>query len=151
MFLHLHQNNPADAPVLLWLEGGPGGSSLFALFAETGPFYVTKDLKCRLLIKTQCKLFVMVKGEIWRKSPQPCICHIRFVPPKKRRKKRKKKYNQLSASIALKIVNWSKYGLKIMKLWLIICISAKTSSDLVQQSQRNRDFELCHKSLPSKF
>lgn len=28
----------ADAPVLLWLQGGPGASSLFGMFTEIGPF-----------------------------------------------------------------------------------------------------------------
>ena len=32
-----------DAPLLLWLQGGPGGSSLFGLFNENGPLYVDKD------------------------------------------------------------------------------------------------------------
>jgi len=34
-----------DAPVLLWLQGGPGASSLYALFSENGPIAVTEDLK----------------------------------------------------------------------------------------------------------
>ncbi|XP_054164306.1 serine carboxypeptidase ctsa-1.2-like [Oppia nitens] len=36
----LCETNPVDAPVVLWLQGGPGGSSLFALFAENGRFRV---------------------------------------------------------------------------------------------------------------
>lgn len=39
------QNDPADAPVVLWLQGGPGGSSLFGLFVEHGPIMITKDIK----------------------------------------------------------------------------------------------------------
>lgn len=34
------QTNPATAPVLLWLQGGPGATSLIGLFAENGPFSV---------------------------------------------------------------------------------------------------------------
>jgi len=33
-------NGDANAPVLLWLQGGPGGSSLFGLFVENGPVHV---------------------------------------------------------------------------------------------------------------
>ncbi|XP_076472382.1 putative serine carboxypeptidase CPVL [Babylonia areolata] len=39
------QKNAATAPVLMWLQGGPGGSSLFGLFVEQGPFYINKDFK----------------------------------------------------------------------------------------------------------
>ncbi|XP_061722240.1 venom serine carboxypeptidase-like [Cydia pomonella] len=31
-----------NAPVILWLQGGPGGSSLFGLFTEIGPLVATK-------------------------------------------------------------------------------------------------------------
>ncbi|XP_071108881.1 probable serine carboxypeptidase CPVL isoform X1 [Haliotis cracherodii] len=34
------QVNPKTAPVLVWLQGGPGGSSLYGLFVEHGPFSV---------------------------------------------------------------------------------------------------------------
>lgn len=34
--------NP-NAPVVLWLQGGPGGSSLFGLFTELGPLIAKKD------------------------------------------------------------------------------------------------------------
>jgi len=37
--------NAKDAPVLLWLQGGPGGSSLFGLFNENGPFQVLDNLE----------------------------------------------------------------------------------------------------------
>ncbi|XP_071811456.1 probable serine carboxypeptidase CPVL isoform X1 [Apostichopus japonicus] len=41
------ETNPSTAPILLWLQGGPGGSSLFGLFIENGPFSVTKDGKLK--------------------------------------------------------------------------------------------------------
>jgi len=37
-------NNP-KAPLLLWLQGGPGAASMYGLFAENGPFYVAADGK----------------------------------------------------------------------------------------------------------
>ncbi|XP_034144526.1 probable serine carboxypeptidase CPVL [Esox lucius] len=38
------QEQPANAPVLLWLQGGPGGTSMFGLFVEHGPYVVFKNL-----------------------------------------------------------------------------------------------------------
>jgi len=35
------QNGDANAPILLWLQGGPGSASMFGLFNENGPFYVS--------------------------------------------------------------------------------------------------------------
>ncbi|KAJ4460845.1 hypothetical protein PAPYR_2664 [Paratrimastix pyriformis] len=37
------RNGNKKAPVLLWLQGGPGGSSLFGCFSEVGPFELTGD------------------------------------------------------------------------------------------------------------
>eukprot|EP00058_Branchiostoma_floridae_P015263 XP_002600751.1 hypothetical protein BRAFLDRAFT_83494 [Branchiostoma floridae] len=36
-------SDPENAPLLLFLQGGPGTSSMLGLFSEMGPFYVTKD------------------------------------------------------------------------------------------------------------
>ncbi|XP_032903296.1 probable serine carboxypeptidase CPVL [Amblyraja radiata] len=38
------QTRPENVPVLLWLQGGPGGSSIFGIFVEHGPYVVTKNL-----------------------------------------------------------------------------------------------------------
>ncbi|XP_013195146.2 venom serine carboxypeptidase-like [Amyelois transitella] len=35
--------NRRDAPIVLWLQGGPGGSSLFGLFTENGPIRVRNN------------------------------------------------------------------------------------------------------------
>lgn len=38
-------NGNHDAPILLWLQGGPGASSLFGFFTELGPFYIDEDMQ----------------------------------------------------------------------------------------------------------
>jgi vitellogenic carboxypeptidase-like protein len=45
LFFWFFPNANKSAPILLWLQGGPGGSSLFGLFNENGPFVVHADGK----------------------------------------------------------------------------------------------------------
>lgn len=41
----VESNRPdADTPIVLWLNGGPGASSLFGFFLENGPYAVQPDL-----------------------------------------------------------------------------------------------------------
>ncbi|GKA58471.1 serine carboxypeptidase-like protein [Tanacetum coccineum] len=45
MFYYFFQSrNKKDAPVVIWLTGGPGCSSAIGLFYENGPFHLTKNL-----------------------------------------------------------------------------------------------------------
>lgn len=48
------------APVVLWLQGGPGGSSLFGLFVEHGPYLVTKDITAELRPFSWARRFSML-------------------------------------------------------------------------------------------
>nr|XP_018897588.1 PREDICTED: venom serine carboxypeptidase-like [Bemisia tabaci] len=41
------QGNWEDKPLVVWLQGGPGASSMFGLVAEIGPFFVATGLKVK--------------------------------------------------------------------------------------------------------
>lgn len=38
------RSNPTTDPLVIWLTGGPGCSSMLALFTENGPFTINDDL-----------------------------------------------------------------------------------------------------------
>ncbi|KAI1631479.1 carboxypeptidase S1 [Biscogniauxia mediterranea] len=38
------KNNPQDAPLVIWMNGGPGASSMFGLFTENGPCAINEDM-----------------------------------------------------------------------------------------------------------
>ncbi|KAI0598269.1 alpha/beta-hydrolase [Biscogniauxia sp. FL1348] len=38
------QDSPEDSPLVIWMNGGPGGSSLFGLFTENGPCSINEDI-----------------------------------------------------------------------------------------------------------
>ena len=43
-FFFESRQNKTDAPVVIWLTGGPGCASELALFYENGPFQITEDM-----------------------------------------------------------------------------------------------------------
>lgn len=40
-----HESNPKGAPIIVWLQGGPGCSSMMGLFTENGPWRVASNGK----------------------------------------------------------------------------------------------------------
>jgi len=42
-YFEAQEPTEAHAPLLIWLQGGPGGSSMFGLFSEMGPYSLVPD------------------------------------------------------------------------------------------------------------
>lgn len=58
--------DPKNDPVVLWLQGGPGATSLFGLFAENGPFTVKtkKGLKLRKYAWTNAHSMIYIDNPV---------------------------------------------------------------------------------------
>jgi len=57
-WLYGAQNNRENAPLVMWLQGGPGGSSLFGDFVELGPLDVNLNARNTTWLQTANLLFV---------------------------------------------------------------------------------------------
>ncbi|XP_037561427.2 probable serine carboxypeptidase CPVL [Dermacentor silvarum] len=54
------KEKPDAAPVIMWLQGGPGGSSVFGLFLEHGPYRVVEGGSIRLRNTTWAQRYSML-------------------------------------------------------------------------------------------
>jgi len=59
----------ADAPVLLWLQGGPGASSLFGLFELHGPFSVCKCAGAGGVLESRAHAWTATHSVIYVDNP----------------------------------------------------------------------------------
>lgn len=50
------RKNYSSAPVIVWLQGGPGASALIGLFVENGPFNLKNDGKSFYLKVYNCNI-----------------------------------------------------------------------------------------------
>ena len=65
------KNKPKDAPLVLWLQGGPGWPTMYGLFKEHGPFLIGKCNcnrvnKCRHQLKS-----ISLLGDLKFEEPHP--------------------------------------------------------------------------------
>eukprot|EP00058_Branchiostoma_floridae_P000393 XP_002585881.1 hypothetical protein BRAFLDRAFT_110967 [Branchiostoma floridae] len=52
------KTDPENAPLLLFLEGGPGATAMYGIFTETGPFYITKDAQWKYVPALSYKIHI---------------------------------------------------------------------------------------------
>lgn len=53
----------AETPLILWLQGGPGASSLYGLFTEIGPFRVTENSDLEGMMQDKYFSFNLISSE----------------------------------------------------------------------------------------
>lgn len=60
------ETSPETGPLSVWLQGGPGSTSLFGLFNENGPFQLTSDgdIKLRDFSWTQASSFLYIDNPV---------------------------------------------------------------------------------------
>ncbi|KAF6217136.1 hypothetical protein GE061_001489 [Apolygus lucorum] len=60
------EKNPTKAPVIVWLQGGPGTSALSGVFNENGPFYVKlhRGLKLRKYYWSQAAHLIYIDSPV---------------------------------------------------------------------------------------
>ena len=54
------QNKPSEAPLVLWLTGGPGGSGMIGLMQELGPCVINEHGNGRLIPKEMQVTRIMI-------------------------------------------------------------------------------------------
>ncbi|RWS21246.1 venom serine carboxypeptidase-like protein [Leptotrombidium deliense] len=60
LFFWFFKSKNLNAPILLWLQGGPGATSLMGLFMLNGPFKITKKLRIKCRTYSWTKRFSML-------------------------------------------------------------------------------------------
>lgn len=101
------QRDPANDPLIIWLNGGPGSSSFLGLFSENGPYKINEDLTLsdNPWSWNKCASYLMID--------QPAGTGLSFVEKKEDRacyvKNEPQATHQLYEGLQLFFDRWPKY------------------------------------------